>query len=186
MNTLEEHLIQELDTMNPEKGYNLAPGGNNHNLTSETRQKISDRLKEFYATEKGQERKRKIGEQKKQELETIRKESNRENLKKARAAITPEGRAKANKALQDYYSNPEKKEERRLNGLKGAVVRSKVVDVYDKNKNLIGTFDSGRKAAKALGINHSTPSYALNHSHRSGDYYFFFHGEFDEKVFQND
>ena len=40
-NFMEEHLIQQYDSRNPEKGYNIRPGGNNSPITEITRQKIS-------------------------------------------------------------------------------------------------------------------------------------------------
>ena len=56
----------------------------------------------------------------------------------------------------------------------GKIAKSKSIIVLDKNFNFIGEFESGRQAAKFLNINHSSPSYALNHNNYSKNYYFFF------------
>lgn len=78
--------------------------------------------------------------------------------------------------LKQYYSIPENHQKRIQNGLKGAKTRSKPVVVYkDKERTqLVGIFESGRQCAKALNIDHSLPSYALNHNHYSSGYYFYF------------
>lgn len=78
--------------------------------------------------------------------------------------------------LKEYYMSPEHQQERIQNGLKGAKVRSKPVVVYkDKDcTQLVGIYESGRKCAKVLGIDHSSPSYALRHNHYSNGYYFYF------------
>lgn len=44
-NNFEELLIKEFDSTNPEKGYNLAFGGNNHKLTEEQKRKQSESMK---------------------------------------------------------------------------------------------------------------------------------------------
>lgn len=77
--------------------------------------------------------------------------------------------------LQEYYSTEEHKQERIQNGLKGAKVRSKPVYVFkDKaQKEFIGYYESGRKAAKALNIDHSMPSYAITHNHYACGYWFY-------------
>lgn len=84
--------------------------------------------------------------------------------------------SKSGEKLKEYYSVPEHQEERRKNGLKGAKSRSKEVIVFkDKDcKELVGIYSSGRQCAKELGINHSSPSYALNHNNYSNGYYFYF------------
>lgn len=80
------------------------------------------------------------------------------------------------KSLKEYYSTEEHKKERIENGLKGAKIRSKPVYVFkDKEqKDFIGFYESGRQAAKALNIDHSLPSYALNHNNYSKGYWFFY------------
>lgn len=79
-------------------------------------------------------------------------------------------------SLRQYYSTEEHKQERIQNGLKGAKVRSKPVYVFkDKEQKIfVGYFESGRQAAKALGIDHSLPSYALRHNNFSKGYWFFY------------
>lgn len=85
--------------------------------------------------------------------------------------------------LQEYYKTEEHKQKRVQNGLKGARARSKPVIVYKDKEctQVIGIYDSGRQCAKALGINHSLPSYALTHNHYSSGYYFYFLEEVDDK-----
>ncbi len=79
-------------------------------------------------------------------------------------------------SLKQYYSTEEHKQERIKNGLKGAKIRSKPVYVFkDKEQKIfIGFYESGRQAAKALGIDHSLPSYALRHNNYSSGYWFFY------------
>lgn len=38
---MEETLISLFDTTNPDKGYNILKGGNNHSLSEETKKKLS-------------------------------------------------------------------------------------------------------------------------------------------------
>ena len=78
--------------------------------------------------------------------------------------------------LKVYYSIPENHQKRIQNGLKGAKTRSKSVVVYKDKEctQLVGIYESGRQCAKALNIDHSLPSYALNHNHYSSGYYFYF------------
>lgn len=78
--------------------------------------------------------------------------------------------------LQEYYKTEEHKRKRIQNGLKGAKARSKPVVVYKDKEctQLVGIYESGRKCAKALNIDHSLPSYALRHNHYSSGYYFYF------------
>ena len=80
------------------------------------------------------------------------------------------------KQLQAYYTTEEHRQERINNGLKGAKARSKPIIVYQDKEctQLVGVYDSGRQCAKALGINHSLPSYAVTHNHYSSGYYFYF------------
>ena len=85
--------------------------------------------------------------------------------------------------LKQYYSIPENHQKRIENGLKGAKKRSKPVVVYKDKEctQLVGIYDSGRQSAKALGIDHSAPSYGLTHNHYSSGYYFYFLDEVDDK-----
>lgn len=86
--------------------------------------------------------------------------------------------------LQEYYKTEEHKQKRVQNGLKGAKARSKPVIVYKDKEctQLVGIYDSGRQSAKALGIDHSAPSYGLTHNHYSSGYYFYFLDDIDDKL----
>lgn len=86
---------------------------------------------------------------------------------------------KNGKRLNEYYETIDHQQQRIQNGLKGAAARSKKVAVYkDRDKKqLVGIYNSGRQAAKALNLNHSIPSYALNHSHYGNGYYFYFYDQ---------
>ena len=85
--------------------------------------------------------------------------------------------------LQAYYITEEHKQKRIENGLKGAKKRSKPVIVYKDKEctQVVGVYDSGRQCAKALGIDHSLPSYALTHNHYSSGYYFYFLNDITDK-----
>ena len=78
--------------------------------------------------------------------------------------------------LKQYYQTEEHQQERKQNGLKGAKARSKPIAVFKDKEHtqLVGIYESGRKCAKALNINHSLPSYALTHNNYSSGYYFYF------------
>jgi len=176
MDILEKKLIKQLKTQNIEFGYNIAPGGMGGPLTKEHKENISIALKNFYNTPEGKKLKQNSS-LRQRELITNRKEEFNEYLKKARVNKTKEGYKNSIEALKEYYLVPEHQQERVKNGLKGAKARSKNITVFDKNFNFIGEFESGRQAAKFLNINHSLPSYALNHNNYSSNYYFFFTGD---------
>lgn len=178
MNLLEEKLIKEFKTQEKDFGYNIANGGNTTPLTNEHKQHISISLKEYYQSPEGVESRKKMSVRQKEMIES-RKEEFDEYLKKGRNNITKEGLLRSTQALKEYYEIEEHQEERRQNGLKGAKVRSKAIVVFkDKNQQeIVGIYESGRKAAKELGINHSVPSYALNHNHYGKGYYFYFYAD---------
>lgn len=78
--------------------------------------------------------------------------------------------------LKQYYQSEEHQLQRKQNGLKGAKARSKAVIVFKDKEctQLVGIYESGRKCAKALKLDHSIPSYALTHNHYGSGYYFYF------------
>ncbi len=63
LNEKEIYWIKKLDSRNPDVGYNLAKGGKGHPLSGDTRKRISEALKRYYATPEAKEqlRKRQLG-----------------------------------------------------------------------------------------------------------------------------
>lgn len=174
MNVLEIELISKFRTQEREFGYNIARGGNAGPLTEEHKERIGESLKKYYQSSEGIKA-RKENSIKQKKLIESRKEEFNKYLQKARENITEESLLRSTQALKEYYQSEEHQEERKQNGLKGAKARSKAVIVFkDKDKQeVVGIYESGRKAAKELNIDHSIPSYALNHNHYGKGYYFY-------------
>lgn len=170
MNELEQYYIKLYNTTNNQHGYNLTVGGEGFprldkelvcNLWSKGLSigEIADKIKCSGVS--------------------VTNILQAENLYD-KAEVNNRMRRKLSKTsgekLKQYYSIPENQEKRIQNGLKGAKARSKPVVVYKDKEctQLVGIYESGRKCAKALNIDHSLPSYALKHNHYSSGYYFYF------------
>lgn len=170
MNELEQYYIRLYKTTDNKYGYNLTIGGDGtpYYDRSEIKKLWNDGMGVADIAEA-------IGST----GETVRQILISENLydkeevqrrKNQRLAIV------SGTKLQEYYNTEEHKQERIKNGLKGAKKRSKPVVVYKDKEctQLVGIYESGRQSAKALGIDHSAPSYGLTHNHYSSGYYFYF------------
>lgn len=170
MNKLEQYYIKLYHTNEKEYGYNLTVGGDGSPKY--------DREEIIYLWTQGlglAEIADKVGcasntVSKILQAEGIYNTEEINNRMKKRLAYT------SGEKLKQYYSIPENHQKRIENGLKGAKKRSKPVIVYKDKEctQLVGIYESGRKSAKALGIDHSAPSYGLTHNHYSSGYYFYF------------
>lgn len=170
MNKLEQYYIKLYKTTNNKYGYNLTTGGDG------TPHYDRLKIKELWNNGMGITD---IAEEIGSRGETVRQILISENLydkeevqKRKRQRLSIINGAN----FQKYYNTEEHKQERIKNGLKGAKARSKPIVVYkDKDcTQLVGIYESGRQCAKILNIDHSSPSYALNHNHYSSGYYFYF------------
>lgn len=170
MDELEKYYIQLYKTNNNNYGYNLTIGG--EGVCKINRKKVITLWEKGFSLGE-------IAEKIKSNSNTIsdilkaEKLYNAEEVEKRKIRVIA---SKSGEKLKEYYSIPEHQEERKKNGLKGAKARSKEVIVFkDKDyKELVGIYSSGRQCAKKLGIDHSSPSYALNHNNYSRGYYFYF------------
>ena len=76
LNEKEIYWIRELDSRNPNVGYNLAKGGAGHRMSSDSRKRMSEARKRYCATEAGKEQLSKSMRGKKLSEEQKRKISN--------------------------------------------------------------------------------------------------------------
>lgn len=170
MDKLEKYYIKLYNTTNNKYGYNLTIGGDG--TLKYDRDEIIKLWNQGFGVADIAERIGCIGE-------TVRKILIAENLYD-KEEINKRKKKRLSKIngekLKQYYNKPENKQKRIKNGLKGAKARSKPVIVYKDKEctQLVGIYDSGRQSAKALGIDHSAPSYGLTHNHYSSGYYFYF------------
>lgn len=170
MDELERYYIQLYQTNNSDYGYNLTIGGDGVLKYNRTQ------VKELWEQGKGVAA---IAEEIGSKSETVRQILISEQLydqEEIHKRKCKRLSATSGEKLKEYYSIPEHHQERIENGLKGAKTRSKPVIVYKDKEctQLIGIYESGRQCAKALGIDHSAPSYGLTHNHYSSGYYFYF------------
>ena len=175
MNKLEQYYINLYDTTNQQYGYNLTIGGEGN--TQYDRNKIINLWNEGLGIAD-------IAENIGCISETVRKLLIAENLYNQAEVCKRKNKRLSNTSgekLKEYYNIPENYQKRIQNGLKGAKARSKPVAVYKDKEctQLIGIYESGRQSAKALNIDHSSPSYALRHNHYSSGYYFYFLEDID-------
>lgn len=170
MNELEQYYIQLYQTNNPNYGYNLTIGG--EGVLKYERAKIKELWEQGLGVAEIAEKIGSRGETVRQILISEQLYNQEEVHKRKSKRLS----ATSGEKLKEYYSTPEHHQKRVENGLKGAKVRSKPVIVYKDKQctQLIGIYESGRQCAKALGIDHSLPSYALTHNHYSSGYYFYF------------
>lgn len=170
MDELEKKYIKLFHTNDNKYGYNLTIGG--EGVIQYDREEVVSLWNKGFGVAEIAEQIGSIGETVRQILisENVYDQKEVERRKRKRISNT------SGKKLKEYYSIPENQQKRVENGLKGARARSKPVVVYrDKEcTQLVGIYESGRKSAKALGIDHSLPSYALRHNHYSQGYYFYF------------
>lgn len=176
MNELEKKYIHLYKTNNNKYGYNLTIGG--EGIVTINRKEVCKLWNQGLGIS---EIAKKIGcagtsitQILKSEKIYDKKEVDKRKIK--RIALT------SGKKLKEYYNTEEHKKERRENGLKGAKSRSKPVIVFKDKEctQMVGIYPSGRQCAKELNIDHSSPSYALNHNHYSNGYYFYFLSDKDK------
>lgn len=170
MNELEQYYIKLYRTYDRQYGYNLTLGGGG--CLKYNREEIIRLWNEGLNISEIAEQVGCLGH-------TISKILQAENLydeKEINQRMRQRLAKTSGEKLKQYYSIPENHQQRIKNGLKGAKSRSKPVVVYKDKEctQLIGIYDSGRQSAKALGIDHSAPSYGLTHNHYSSGYYFYF------------
>lgn len=177
LNQLERYYIQLYNTTDNKYGYNLTLGGEGN--TQYDRTAICKLWKEGLgfaqiAKEIGCSR---------HTAKTVIEAEGLYDIEEVKLRIKKQNAATSGEKLKEYYKNPTHQKDRIKNGLKGAKVRSKAVAVFkDKEKTqLVGVYPSGRQCAKALNIDHSSPSYALNHNNYSSGYYFYFLEDIDPK-----
>lgn len=177
MNSLEQYYIKLYHTNEREYGYNLTMGGDG--AIKYDREEIRQLWEKGLNISEIAEKVGCIGNTISKILQAEglydAEEVDRRMRKRLSAVSGPQ--------LQEYYKTEEHKQKRVQNGLKGAKARSKPVIVYKDKEctQLVGVYDSGRQSAKALGIDHSAPSYGLTHNHYSSGYYFYFLDDIDDK-----
>lgn len=171
MDELEKYYICLYKTNNNKFGYNLTLGGDG--TPKYDRQRICELWEQGFSIGEIAKKIGCIGDTVSIVLKAENLYDEKEiNERKNKIIATTSG-----EKLKKYYLEKQHKEERKKNGLKGAKVRSKPVIVFSDKEctKLVGVYPSGRQCAKALNIDHSSPSYALTHNNYSSGYYFYFY-----------
>lgn len=175
MNNLEQYYIELYRTYDNNYGYNLTMGG--EGTIKYNRKQIIDLWNQGLGISEIARQMNCISST----ISNILKAENLYDTKEINERKIKQITNSSGVKLKEYYSLTEHQEERKQNGLKGAKARSKPIIVFkDKEQTqLVGIYSSGRQCAKELKINHSLPSYALNHNHYSSGYYFYFLDDID-------
>ena len=175
MNELEKYYIKLYHTNDNKYGYNLTIGG--EGVLQYDRANVISLWNEGLGIAEIAEQIGSIGETVRQILISEKLYNQEEVQKRKRKRLSNTSGEK----LKEYYNIPENQAKRIQNGLKGAKARSKPVVVFKDKEctQLVGIYNSGRQCAKALNIDHSSPSYALRHNHYSNGYYFYFLEDID-------
>ena len=154
-NHFEELLIKELDTMNPEKGYNLRSGGENNIPSEQTRKKQSESAKKRFENPDERERYSISAKKKFENIEERQKISRGRKGKMCGENHPNYGKDPSKKAIEKRKQTTSTEEYRKKMSEKNSRANNphaRKFNQYDKHMNFIQTWECGKDAEISLGI----------------------------------
>lgn len=144
---MEIKLIAELKTQDPEFGYNICAGGEGvtgWHPTDETRRKLSEAAKGKYGAANSN-----FGHKWTDEMKAAASKNKKENMSdETKRAISESAKQRVGELNPFYGRHHSDETKKRLSEL-----RSRAVEMFDKNMNSLNIFPSIKSASETTGIN---------------------------------